>query len=144
MLSGLMQTLAGASGLSWLKVLPWALVGIGVAVSGAGAFGYHEGAKFTAAGYEAEKSAAAEVSAQAALESLKNATQIGLNIVSSATQYVSELNMTRMRRAEIVKKVTADAKANIAATCVVPPTTVGLRQQQVEESAAAYAQDRPM
>lgn len=143
MLSGIVQKLAGLSSLSWLQMLPWAMVGVGAAVGGAGALGWHEGAKVTASDYEAQKSKAAADGAAATFASIEHALTIGQTILADAKDFVSEINLTRERRVQIVQKVTADARANISAACVVPPVTHDLRQQQVDESATVLAKDIP-
>ena len=144
MLKSLIAKLAGLSSLTWLQMLPWALLGVGIAVSGAGAFGWHEGAKVTAAGYEAEKEKAAAASAEAFAQSVSHAADVSMKIMRAATDSLAELNLSRQRRVQIVQKVTDDAKANVSATCVVPAATVQLRKQQVDESAAIAAQGNPM
>ncbi|MDR3389909.1 MAG: hypothetical protein P4L92_22965 [Rudaea sp.] len=141
MFAALIGKLAGASGLSWLRFLPWALLAWGASIAGTGAWGWHQGAKITAAHYEAEKDKAAAVSAAAFAKSIEHAAGITQNILSIARDYVSELNLTRQRRVQIVEKVRADAKANVAASCVVPAATAGLRRQQVDESTAIAADD---
>jgi hypothetical protein len=135
MLSGLFDKLAGASGASLLPFLPWALLGVGVAVSGAGAWGWHEGAKITAASYEAQKANAQAAAAANDIALLKRISAISLDILTTSRDYVAELNLTNLRRREIVAKVTADAKAHVAAVCTVPAVTAGLRRDQVAESA---------
>jgi hypothetical protein len=133
-LGALFDKFAGASGASLLPFLPWALLGVGVAVSAAGALGWHEGAKITAASYEAQKADAMAVAARANIAAIKRIAGISLDIVVASKDYVTELNLTSARRKEIVKKVTEDAKAHVAAACVVPAATAGLRREQVAES----------
>ncbi|HZP85879.1 MAG TPA: hypothetical protein VFB54_03600 [Burkholderiales bacterium] len=140
----LIEKLAGAAGLSWLKLLPWGLLGLGIAVGGAGAWGWREGARVTAAAYETQKAQAAQVSAQAFATSLQRTATISESILSSALTYLEELNLARYKRAQVVKKVTDDVKAHIAADCRLPAATLELRKQQVDESAAVYAADHPM
>lgn len=132
--SAIFDKLAGASGASLLPFLPWALLGVGAAVSGAGVWGWHEGAKVTAATYEAQKANAAAAAAAHDIATLKRISAISLDILTTSRDYVAELNMTSKRRHEIVAKVTADAKAHVAAACVVPTTTASLRRDQVAES----------
>jgi hypothetical protein len=140
MFASLIAKLAGASGLAWLHVLPWALLAFGAATAGAGAWGWHEGAKVTTASYEAQKEKAAAVSAQAFAESVAHAAGVTANILTIARDYISELNLSRQRRLQIVEKVKADAKANLSSTCVVPAATRELRKQQVDQSTAIAAQ----
>lgn len=144
MIKALIAKLAGASGLTWLGMLPWALLAFAGAVAGAGAYGWHEGSKVTTAKYEAEKSNAAALSAAAAVKEISHIAQITSNILTVARDYLSELNLSRERRKQIVAKVTADAKANIPSAWIVPAATRELRKQQVDQSAAIAAQDRPM
>lgn len=137
--SGLIAKMAGASGLTWLHLLPWALLAFGVATASAGAYGWHEGAKLTAATYEAQKANAAATSAAAFAQSVVHAAGITTNILTIARDYISELNLSRLRRGQIVQKVKDDAKANLSSTCVVPAATRELRKQQVDESTAIAA-----
>lgn len=144
MIDGILAKLAGASGLTWLKVLPWALLGVGALTAGAGAWGWHQGSQFTAARYEAEKAKAEAVGAEAARALVEQALNIGLAIVGAGRDALADLARMHEQRAPRVQMVTNDVKAHVSDDCRVPADTHRLREQQVEESAAIRAADRPM
>lgn len=144
MIDTLLAKLAGASGLTWLKVLPWALLGVGALTGGAAAWGWHEGARVTGASYEAEKAHAGEISAEASRAMVEHVLQVSVAIAGAGRDAIADLARMRAQRPQRIKEVTADVKAHLSDDCRVPADTFGVRQRQVEESAAIRAADRPM
>ena len=144
-IGGLLDKAAAASGASWLTFLPWILLAWGASVAGSGAWGWHQGSTTVTAKYEAAKDRAAATAAAADIAAIGHALDISLQIVTTSRDFLGELNLSRMKRQQIVAKVKADVLADQKlAGCVVPAATVRLRRDQVAESVKVAADDRPM
>lgn len=142
--TAIFDKVAGASGLSWLSMLPWVLVAWGVSVAGSGAWAWHEASTSVTAKYEAQKAEADAAGARILAAQIAHAADVSLTIVTTSRDFLAEINLSRLKRLDIVKKVTADVRANAKAGCTVPAATRQLRDQQVDESTAIASQGHPM